>query len=119
MSDIVAAISGWNKIEIESVEAFGVTVYVRSISAWQKDRITTHYIKKGLEGFRGFICAMCICDEAGKPLYTEKQGPELGKHPATELEKIFDAACKLNGLGDFDNEAVEDEKKDSETEVMS
>jgi hypothetical protein len=64
--------------------------------------------RESLPDIRTLLCAMCICDAAGVPLYTESEVAALDARSSTATHAIFRFASALNKLGPT---AVEDEKK--------
>ncbi len=60
------------------------------------------------DNFRAKLCSYCICDEKGSLIFTEKDIVKLGQKSAEPVNRCFEAARKLNGIGD---EATEDIEK--------
>lgn len=90
------------KVKAVQLKELGLTAYVRTISALEKDRFESRAAEAKaagapLDNFRARIVALCCCDEEGKPLYTDEDIPALGAQPAYVIEPIAVAATKLNG----------------------
>lgn len=56
--------------------------------------------KVNLDNIRAKMAvAVCEGDEEGVPLFTEQDIAALGEMSCVPLRRIFDEACKLNGIG--------------------
>lgn len=62
------------------------------------------------------LAAQTICDKDGKLLFTEADVKALGKKSARALQRVIDAAAKLNGL---DDSAEEEAKNVLASQVVS
>ena len=113
--DILAADD--RPIERVPVPEWGGDVCVRSLSGAERDRWEQRFLKnaprarpvKGnpYDNIRASLCALAICDESGKRLFTsEKDVEALGKKSAAALNRVFDVARRLNGLSDDDVEEL-------------
>jgi hypothetical protein len=99
-------------IEPVHVPEWGGTVYVKGLSRAERDAFETSVIEtRGttqimhLENARAKLCAMSICDEEGNRLFTEADVKELTKKSAVALNRVFQIAQRLSGLG---NQAIEE-----------
>ncbi len=63
-------------------------------------------------GFRVAVLVRSVCDAQGKRLFTAADAAWLAERAAGALERLFEAACKLNGYSKAD---VEDLEKNSES----
>jgi hypothetical protein len=100
-------------IETVDVPEWGGQVCVRSLTGAQRDafekRVVGQRDKAGnvdTTGLRSLMCALCICDEAGNPLFVEADIPQLETRSAAALQRVFDAASALNGMGGDSIEAA-------------
>ncbi len=100
------------------VPSWGDSVFIRVMGADENDRYQRYYLNKDgkvdinkLQGARARLCALCICDEKGNRLFSDDEAKELGKKSTKAIELIVKECNKLNGL---DDEAVEEEAKNSE-----
>lgn len=94
------------------VPEWGGTVYVRSLSGREREQIEYRQVedrqsKDPKRNFRGLILAFCLSDAAGKPLFTAADAEMLGAKAAKAVERVFEAALKLNGFGAGDVEELE------------
>lgn len=96
--------------EVE-VPEWGGTVRVRTISGDERDTFDLYRDKaqkKGaVIGFKAFLVAMAACDAEGNPLFKPEDVVELGKKSDSALNRVFDVACRLNGLGAAAEEEIE------------
>ncbi|OGO12737.1 MAG: hypothetical protein A2Y53_04900 [Chloroflexi bacterium RBG_16_47_49] len=96
-------------IQIEPVEAWGGTVYVKGMTGKERDRFEASIVhihgKKqdvNLENVRAKLCVMSMCDENGKRLFADSDAPLLTEKSACELQKVFAVAQRLSGITDED-----------------
>jgi hypothetical protein len=102
------------KFEDVSVPEWGGTVRVATISAIEQDRWSEAAGKDGgisKETFRIQYVALCCVDESGNQLFAPKHVEALGKKSSRAIQRVFDAAAKLNGIS---GEAAEELEKNSE-----
>jgi hypothetical protein len=100
------------EVEVVSVPEWGGDVMVRMMTALSRDTYEMFIFKADEKeqqvNFRARLCSLCICNEKGKLLFTEKDIVKLGEKSAEPVKRIFEVARKLNGIGDG---AVEDIEK--------
>lgn len=87
-------------------------VYVRALSGDHMDMWETKYLggrgaKTGNRGLRATLVAYSACDEKGCLLFEEKDIADLGRKSKTALDRVFEAACRANGIGDEEQETIE------------
>jgi len=104
--------------EVRRVEVpeWGGHVYVRMITATERDQWEQKFVGRetGDRNLRGSFVWLCLCDAGGKPLYLEKPYLANGfaKKSARVINRIFEAAHDLNGMGE---KSIEELEKNSET----
>lgn len=109
-----------SKKELVEVPEWGGSVYVRNMTAKERDdfdaslRAEAETSPAGNKGegdnLRARLAAATCCDEAGKLLFTLADVELLGQKSASALNRLFQVALRLNPSG---NAAVEDAKKNS------
>jgi hypothetical protein len=93
------------------VEPWNASVYIRRVPSieWDAWEITmtadSKESKLDMQNFRARLAAMCLCDENGKPIFTDKDALELGKKSKLAMDIIMEHAKELNGM------SKDDEKK--------
>ncbi|WP_313274762.1 hypothetical protein [Stenotrophomonas sp.] len=100
-SQILAASD--RKTEDLEVKEWGGTVRISTMSAsdrdkWEQD--TYGGEKTKTDDFRARFVALCLVDEKGDRLFTDKDVAQLGAKSAAALDRVFRAAQKLNALGE-------------------
>lgn len=122
MSKILSAaeILGVADLETVTVEVpeWGGSIIVRAMSGTQRDQYETSLMEKqddgsykvNTENMRAKLVCFTAVDEAGNPLFTADQLTALAGKSAAVLERVFDAAQKINGLN---KNAVDDAAKNS------
>ncbi len=88
------------KIELVAMPEWGGSIYVRGMNGAERDRFEQEWMDNKLKtkSPRAFLCALCICDEAGKGLFTEQDVAELSDKDGVALARVFDVAMRLSGL---------------------
>lgn len=107
------------QIEMVEVPEWGGSVYVKGMTGAERDRfeagvVTTNGQDSSLNmnDLRAKLCAICICDEAGKPLFSSRDVKELTKKSASALQRVFKKAQSLSGLTDDDLEELSEGLED-------
>ena len=94
------------------VPEWGGTVRVRTITGSERDQFDEQrerFRSGGANvGTRAFLVGMATCDEQGNRLFRPDDLVALGKKSMAALDRVFDVACRLNGIG---LKAVEDAEK--------
>lgn len=90
------------KLERVEVPEWGGDVFVRTLSGKERDQIDSFIVESKKDssypGFRALLCAFSICDENGTSLFTRADLEALEQKNAVVLQRIFDAALRLNGM---------------------
>ena len=94
-----------------NIPEWGGDLYVRKMNGMERDRwelMTARAVDKPLAAnVRASLCAMTICNEKGKRLFTDNQMTALGAKSAIALNRIFEVSQRLNKLEDSDIEELE------------
>ena len=100
------------------VPEWGGAVKLRAMSGTQRDAYENSLMEKTADGtykvntenMRAKLVCYCAIDEAGSVLFTADDLNALAGKSAAVIERLFDAAQKLNGMS---KNAVEDAVKNS------
>lgn len=94
------------------VPEWGGSVRVATISGAARDRFETSMVNKNGSlnsvNLRAKLVAACVVDDKGNLLFKESDIDELGKKSCIALNRVFQAAQKINGMG---NSEIEDSAK--------
>lgn len=90
----------------EPVETADGRAWVRPMTAGEKDRWEAVHLKAPDQDFRARLVAACLCDEAGRLVFTEEDIPALSELPAHVLDPFCVAAARLNRMGAEEMEAL-------------
>lgn len=100
--------------ETVEVPEWGGEVRVSVISGNARDEfelaMSKQQDKGGLgkgNGIRASLVAQACVDEAGNRLFQVRDAKALGQKSARALNRVFEVACRLNGIGDEDVIALE------------
>lgn len=98
-------ILGFSGLKVESVEAFGGTVYVREMNGIQRDRMANMFsesmndgVNRLPEGYKIKVALWCICDESGNRLFDDSDLDQLQNQPIDEIDKVADKAMSLSKI---------------------
>lgn len=108
-----------------SVPEWGETVYVKAMTGLQKEKYVESIrkvtgagkkqkVEMVLQQSGARLVVQTCCDEHGALLFTAEDVEWLAQKSAIALQRVIDAASKLNGLGD---DAEDDAKNDSASET--
>ena len=90
--------------EVLDVPEWGGEIKVSMMSGFARDRFETSCIGKNggtdMVNFRAKLVAASLVDEKGNLLFTEKDVTKLGNKSGAALDRIYDAAQKLNKITD-------------------
>lgn len=92
-------------VEPVEVPEWGGQIYVRTLSAAQRDLYEQQFVnmKTGkrigtIKNIRARLVVLAACNQDGEAMFTEKQIDQVGAKSAAAVDRVFDAAAKLNGL---------------------
>lgn len=82
------------------VPEWGGVVHVRMLTAGELDTFQLQVAEQSKESrqVRALLVAACCCDADGYPVFSEAQTTELANLDCAPMERIFEAAQRLNGL---------------------
>ncbi len=89
------------------VPALGDSVYVRMMTAGERDRFEVEHVKAGSIDFRARLAAATVCDADGRLLFDPGDAAALSGVPAHALVDVVDAAIKLNRISSEDVQELE------------
>ena len=108
------------KTEAVDVPEWGGTVLVKGMTGSERDRFELAMIsdpgqstKVNLSDMRAKLCSLTIVDEAGKLLFTPSDIKKLSGKSAAALQRVFEVARELSGIGDDDVEELTEGLEDS------
>lgn len=102
-------LASWDlKTDEVKVPEWGGTVFVRTMTGTQRDELEVR-LKDNKSNVRAYVAARTVCDEVGDLIFSDKDIPELGKKSGAALDRIFEAAIKLNKISSGDVAALEGE----------
>jgi hypothetical protein len=99
------------KRESVFVKEWGGTVWVRTLTAWERDHLEAAWEATKRVNFRARLAVATVCDNHGVDLFMIGDIETLGQMPAPALEGIVEKAFKLNR---FTKQDIEDLEKNSE-----
>jgi len=111
------AIVGVQDLKTEAVDVpeWGGAVSVRTMTGADRDAFENSLVTIAADGtrkpdmvnMRAKLVALTLVDEAGAPMFTLKELDLLAAKSAAALDRIFQVAQRLNGLGLAGVEAAE------------
>jgi hypothetical protein len=110
-------VSEWGEVNSETGECEEATVFVREITAAELDRyqsgLVRHRGKKtevDMTNARAKLVVLCACDENRQRIFNDSDVEWLTKKSARVINRIYDAAVKLNNIIQSDEDEEELEK---------
>jgi hypothetical protein len=95
------------KIQSVDVPEWGGSVFIRSLTSRNRDRLEEKMKGHSLVDARALVVACCACDENGVLLFEEKDVESITQKSGTATGRIFDAAMKMLRFSEEDlQEAV-------------
>lgn len=102
------------KSEVVNVPEWGGEVMVRTLSGKERDQYEAGTIKtnkqgkqeQNFENFRARLIALCVVDEKGVRLFSERDVAALGNKSAAALQRVYDKCQELNAISDADVEEL-------------
>lgn len=95
------------------VPEWGGTVRVRMMTGAERDSFEDSLtqtkgknVKTNLANLRARLVARTVVDEAGKRMFTDAEAGVLGQKSAAALDRVFEAARRLNGMTEADVEEL-------------
>ena len=94
-----------------SVPEWGGQVWIRPITAAERDRFEMRFhAAEGAgryENLRAALVAMALADEEGRRLLADEDAAALGAKSAAVLDRLFDVAKHLAGIGPAEAQDLE------------
>src|SRR5262245_8777867 len=91
------------RAEVVDVPEWGGAVRVRMLSGAEADAFEAGRLdrqgKPDLDNFRAAMVAECVVDDEGRRLFTPADAEWLGRKGVAALDRVFQAASRLNGMG--------------------
>jgi hypothetical protein len=110
--DAILAAADMEAVELH-VPQWGGTVRVRALTGEERDAFEEGQLQgKGknrtvrLANIRARLVSLCVVDEQGQRLFSDRDVAALGKKSAAALSAVFDVAARLAGLTDEDVEEM-------------
>jgi hypothetical protein len=98
------------KIEVVEVPEWGGSIRVSTMSAFARDRFEANIAKSGgginTDNIRAKLAIATIVDEHNKPLFDESDIVKLGQKSCAALDRVFEAAQRLNLITDKEVETL-------------
>jgi len=100
-----------NDLLIEEVDVpeWGGMVLVRGLTGTDRDRLEASAVTQNgnnlalnLNNIRAKLVSMSVVNEDGKRLFTDSDIKDLGRKNAAALERVYDVAQRLSGMGKAD-----------------
>jgi hypothetical protein len=80
------------------IPEWGCTVYIRTMSAGERDRYEAAHLANPYQDARARLAAETVCDELGNKLFTADDVAAISQKSCKALDRIFAAAMHHNGV---------------------
>lgn len=102
------------KYSVVDVPEWGGSIRLKTMSGAERDSFDQLMLenrgpdkKANIQNFRARLVAFCACDSEGKPIFAPNDISKLGSKSGIALDRLADAASKLNALSKVDIEELE------------
>jgi hypothetical protein len=85
-------------VKTVAVPDWGGAVYIRRLTAGERDTFDALAVEKKGLGLRTALCIRSLCDASGQRLFKDDEADLLAQKSARSLDVIFDAASTFNAL---------------------
>lgn len=123
--DQILAVDDLRTVDVD-VREWGkdVQVRLRTLTGGERDKFEADSMKTNKKGapemnlvnMRARLVALCAVDESGKRMFADSEVTKLGAKSAMAINRLFDAARKLNGMTEADVEELAEGFEDGQTE---
>ena len=93
--------------ELVAVPEWGGDVFVRAMSGAERDAFEASIVvtrgkdtSMNMSNIRAKLAVLTICDEIGRQLFEDEDIQALGQKSAAALQRVFEVAQKLSGIGE-------------------
>lgn len=93
-----------------TIDGAPVRLWVRTMTGDERDAYEMWCVRQkdgDLVGIRAKLVCLCTVDEDGARVFQDKDAAALGKKSVAALQRLFNAARKLNALSSADVEELE------------
>ena len=111
------------QVELVPVPEWGGEVYIKGMSGIERDAFEASVIEQkgnkqkiNMANVRAKLAAQTLCDEDGNRLFNDADIKELGKKSASALQRVFEVAQRLSGIGDADVQELAGELQENPTD---
>jgi hypothetical protein len=110
-------VSEWGEVNSETGGREQTTVFVREITAAELDRYQSGLLRRrgkkseiDMTNARAKLVVLCACDENRQRIFNDADVEWLTKKSAKVINRIYDAAVKLNNIIQDEDDSEELEK---------
>lgn len=96
--------------ELDLTEEWGGPVYIQSLDGYRQDEFQELTDGEYKKNTLAKVAIMVVCDEDGKPLFTNKDTAQLNRKSSAALNKILRKVIEMNVVNDED---IDDMAKNS------
>lgn len=98
------------KIEPIDLPEWGGSAFIRVMNGTERDSWEV-YAQKQMSSdrvnMRARLAVICLCDDKGERIFKDSQAADLAKKSSIALDRVYEAAVRLNRIGAADLEALE------------
>jgi len=100
------------------IPEWDLEVNVMTMTGRERDRFETDVLageKAKNINIRALLCVRCIGDENKIRIFSDSDALALGEKSAAALDRVFDVAQRLNGIGEHDIKELEKKSESAPT----
>jgi hypothetical protein len=111
LRDIILAADDRKRTLLDVPEWDGVRITLRSMTAAQNEAYVTRVIQEKRTDARELLISLTACNDDGTLIFSEDDVKKLGEKDDQVIQRVFEAAQAVNGLGKKPSQAKEEAKK--------
>ncbi len=113
-ADILKLTPQFPREEVQ-VPEWGGSVWVRTLSAAERDKLEAEWERTKRVNFRARLALYTLCDQNGVALMQEQDLHTLGNQASSALNRITEVAFRLNGFTKADEADLEKNSESGQT----
>jgi len=113
--DVILSVQDIAREQVE-VPEWGGHVFVRGMTGEERDSFEASLVERrgktrelNFKNMRAGLVARCVVDENGTRLFTDGDIAKLGQKSASALDRLYEVASRLSGIGEKDVEELVEE----------
>ena len=112
--DLLKAKTVPEEVDLSDIPGYHGSVLVRGMTGKERDAFEVSLMTPGRGGrrevntvnVRAKLVVRCVVDEDGNRVLTDADAADLGETPAAAINRLYEVAARLSGMGDQEQEEL-------------